>query len=407
MVTIGQMPNRVIAIVLLMLMMPILLTGCWNKRELNELSVASAFGFDKDGDRYTVSVQLINAGQIESRNSNSVQQMPVVTHHLAGGRTIFESIREMTTTTPRKIYSAHIRLVVIGEELAKDGIAKVLDGLSRDHELRTDFYIIIARGTTAANVLKILTPMEKIPSNKLYSSLTAAETNWGVSVRTDLHELIYKLVSKGTDPALAAVRIIGDPKVGASSANLTSVDTPTVQQFRGAAVFRRDKLVGWLTSGENKGFNYAEGKIKSTIVRIPCEGGGQMGIELIRTNAKTKVVMENGKPAIHVRIRTEGNIGEMECAMKVEDNRAIAKLQAEVSEQIKLVIEAALKKARACKADIFGFGEDIHRARPRLWHTMEKDWNERFVNLPVHIQVESKIRRTGSVVGSFLEDMEK
>ena len=40
---------------------------------------------------------------------------------------------------------SHLRIVVFGEELAREGIAKAIDFLLRDHEIRADFYMLVAR----------------------------------------------------------------------------------------------------------------------------------------------------------------------------------------------------------------------------------------------------------------------
>ncbi|OPH47338.1 hypothetical protein BC351_40335 [Paenibacillus ferrarius] len=197
--------------------------------------------------------------------------------------------------------------------MAKEGIAKVLDGLSRDHELRTDFYILVARNATANEVLRTLTPLEKIPANKLFTSLEASEKNWGVSSKVDLHQLIFDLVEKGKDPILAGIHIKGEASAGQSHLNLNSVVPSTILEYQGLAVFHKDKLVGWLGSKESKGYNYIRGNIKSTIVRLACPEGGDLAVELINTTHRIKGMIVNGHPEVNVSVQAESNIGEVEC----------------------------------------------------------------------------------------------
>lgn len=383
------------------------LTGCWNRRELNELSIASAFGIDKVGDHYEVSVQLINGDEVATNKGGGTQRMPVVTQQLAGGDTIFESVRQLTTITPRKIYSSHIQMLVLGETLAKEGIAKVLDALSRDHEMRTDFYIVVAKNAKAADVLKILTPLEKIPSHKMFSSLESAEKAWGGATKVDLHQLIYDLVSKGKDPVLTMAEVTGDPQTGQSQSNLNSVHPPVNIEYNGLGVFNRDRLVGWLNQNESKGYNYVVGNIKSTVVNVACPQGGELGLELIRTSKKLQGKVVNGKPEVDVRVEAEGNVGEAECTLDLSRKESIQLLEKEAEEQIKTTILSAVKKAKKYKSDIFGFGDAIHRADPKFWKQVEDHWEEQFAELPVQVTVEMNIRRTGSVVESFLDEMKE
>ncbi|WP_177182652.1 Ger(x)C family spore germination protein [Paenibacillus sp. OV219] len=400
------MSMRKLLLCALLLAVVVTLTGCWNRKELNEISIATAFGFDKNKDHYRVSVQIINPAEITASKGGS-GRTPIITVQQSRGDTIFESIRELTTVTPRKIYASHLRILVIGESLARDGIAKVLDSLSRDHELRTDFYIIVAKDATANEVLRILTPLEKIPTDKMFSSLKAAQRNWGVTAKVDLHELIYDLVDKGKDPVLAGIRIIGDTQQGQSQRNLNSVSPQTMLKYEGLAIFHKDKLVGWMNSKQSKGYNYILGNIQSTIVRLPCPSGGNLNIELIHTTHKLKGKFVNGQPEVQVDVRVEGNVGEVECDMRMGENKAIALLEKELGDEVKSTIEDSVKRAKYYKSDVFGFGTAIHRANYKAWNRMKDHWEEEFAKMTVHVRVYAKIRRTGSIVESFLERMEE
>ncbi len=55
------------AFLFLMLTLVLLLTGCWNRRELNELAIAVGMGIDKHGDQFRVSVQVVDPGEAASK----------------------------------------------------------------------------------------------------------------------------------------------------------------------------------------------------------------------------------------------------------------------------------------------------------------------------------------------------
>lgn len=103
----------------------------------------------------------------------------------------FEKLLEalVTTAAPRKIYLSHMRMVVIGEEVAKDGIGEILAFLSRDHSMRSDFYLVVTRETKAEEALKVPTSIEIIPANKLYSSLEMSEQTWAPTHAVTIDEL--------------------------------------------------------------------------------------------------------------------------------------------------------------------------------------------------------------------------
>jgi spore germination protein KC len=118
--------TKVVKKAVLVTLIMMIVTGCWNRKELDQISLATAIGIDKKGDAYDISVQLLNSDEIAG-NKGGGQRLPVVTLQIGRGETVFESFRKLTTSSPRKILSSHLRIIVLGEDMAEEGIAKVLD----------------------------------------------------------------------------------------------------------------------------------------------------------------------------------------------------------------------------------------------------------------------------------------
>lgn len=54
-----QQRKNILIIVLITL---IFLTGCWSRKEINELAITSALGFDYVDDQYVISTEILNPG---------------------------------------------------------------------------------------------------------------------------------------------------------------------------------------------------------------------------------------------------------------------------------------------------------------------------------------------------------
>ncbi|RNB86802.1 Ger(x)C family spore germination protein [Brevibacillus nitrificans] len=395
-------------LIIIMLLMAIVLTGCWNRRELNELAIAVGFGVDKDGEQYRFSVQVVDPGEVAANKGGTSGRTPVTMYHMSAP-TIFEALRKMTTVSPRKIYNSHLRILVIGEAVAKDGLGEVLDFVSRDQEMRTDFYIVVAKeGHTAEEALKILTPIEKIPANNLFHSLAASAKAWAPSTTVTLDQLIADLVSDGKQPVLTGLRINGNAQIGQTTTNIEKIDNAATLQYTGLAVFKEDKLIGWLNQNDSIGYNFILNNIKSTVGSLACPNGGTMVIEVIRSDTKVKGFVEKGKPRVEVKSRIEANVGEMACHLDLTKTSSIAEIEKIASKRVQDLMKQTVSKVqKQYKVDIFGFGEAVHRANAAAWKAWKKDWDVQFAKLPVDYKVEVKIRRLGTVSNSFLQEMNK
>lgn len=54
----------------------VFVTGCWNRRELNELAIAVGMGIDKSGDQYEVSVQVVEPSEVAGKKEVHPRQSP-------------------------------------------------------------------------------------------------------------------------------------------------------------------------------------------------------------------------------------------------------------------------------------------------------------------------------------------
>jgi spore germination protein KC len=114
----------------------IFLGGCLPEGELTNMGIAVSVGIDKSDDGYLVTYQVMNPKSISSKAQN---EAPIVIY-AESGKDLFQIKRKITQQSPRKMYHSHLRTVVLGEEIAKEGIKDILDFFVRGHEYRTTFF---------------------------------------------------------------------------------------------------------------------------------------------------------------------------------------------------------------------------------------------------------------------------
>lgn len=395
-------------IILIATTLMLFLSGCWNRREVTELAIAVALGIDiNDDGEYIASAQILNPKENASAVGGGAGYDTPVTTFTAKGRMLMEAIRRLTKVTPRKVYLAHLRIVVIGEKVGKEGIYDALDLLSREPELRTDFYLVISREVKAEDILKVLTSLEKIPANKLFYTLEDAAESYSGMEKVNLNDLIGEIVDTGIQPTLTGVTIRGDPKSGSTKANVESISPKALLGFDGFAVFRENKLVGWLDEQESKGLNYIKGNVESTVIVSEVDKG-KVAVELIKTKTNIKPVIKNGMPRIEVNISGEANVGEVDTKLDLLNEGTFAEITEQINNEIKDVVQKAVRKAQEdYKSDIFGFGMRIHKTEPKEWDRLEENWGETFPEVPVTVNSNIKLRRIGTISDPFHNEIKK
>ena len=382
------------------------LTGCWGQRELNELSIAFALGIDFVDGEYVVTTQIINPSELSpARQEGGGDQAPVATY-VAKGQTLFEAFRRLTKVAPRKVYFSYVRIVVLGETLARRGILDSLDFLLRKNEFRTDFYLLVARGTRAEETLRVLTNFNPIPAEKVFSAIEKSESFWAATGKVTIDELITDVIQEGREPVLTGLRIESDQGNQGAQESVQTIEQQASLTLADMGAFRGNKFIGWLSETESKGFNYTQNNVFDTITTVPCPDKGKLAVKIRRSEATLRTKVTNGLPRGSISIQLEGNIGDVACDVDLSQEKTILALKRQTENKIRDVISESVHKAqKELHSDIFGFGEQLSRSDPHAWATLKNNWGDIFADMPIEIAVNVDIRASGSMTKSLEEIM--
>lgn len=390
----------------LMILCMLPLAGCWNYREMNELAIALAMGVDKLGpNEYRFSFQIVNARDISGIKATG--RIPV--NVFSGtGKTLLEAVRKASQKAPRRINSQHMRVFVIGEALAREGIEEVFDLMERDPEPRLTTRVIIARNIDAATILKTVTAVESIPANAILGKLKISGRVLGESYEVEMDDVIRGLLTKGGGPVISGIKLVGDAQSGEKITNVEQTDLSTDLYTGGMALFKKGKLAGWVKGSPARGVSWINNKMKSTVINLDCETKKDaIAIEILRSSSKIKAEVKGERPLIRIHIEEIGIVGEAMCPVDISKSAEIRKLEEQLNEETKHDVKAAIKTAQKLKTDVLGFGAALERSDPKAWKKMEKEWDTIFATSKVEVTVVSTIRRTGMISKPFLLEEKK
>lgn len=384
------------------------LSGCWDREELQKLDIVSGIGIDEGGDdvnnRYRVTVQIINEGEIAGGAKGDKFQGPPVVIYSDTGSTVAEALRKIASKTPQTLFFPHNQLMVIGEELArKKGIRNLFDIIERDSQFRQLFPVVVIRDNTAKNLLQITSPLEAVPAASIVSSLETIKKTWGEYASTRADQVIQQLEGEGAN--LTGVRIIGDPAKGNRLTNVQQINTKTKIEIQGLAIFKNGKFKKWLDGDAARGATLINNELTSTIVNLNCGKEKKViAVDIMRSKPKIKAEVKNGKPMIHVKARIEGHISETQCAIDLGKHQTIEKLEKQLEKELKGEMMMAIKTAKKQKADIFRFGEYVNLEDRKLWKKIKGKWDDEiFPETEINVNVDSFIRRSGLRTKSYIK----
>ncbi|TDB53176.1 MULTISPECIES: Ger(x)C family spore germination protein [Bacillaceae] len=396
--------------IFLLILILFLLTGCWSKKELTDLAIVAAMGIDKTEDgKYDLTLQIINPSNVAgSFQGGGGSQSPPVTVYSAQGNNLVEASRRASTKISRRLYYAHTNLVVIGERLAKeDGVNLLIDALDRDPEFRITSTFTIASNSTAAALVKALTPIDKIPANKILKTLEFSQRRWGGTIKASLQDVMKGIHSPGKQTIVSGFRIVGNEEQAQKLGNLEESAPEATLRAAGIAVLKEGKLVDWLYGETARGTVWILDKIQGTDINIDWEGTKEaIAYQTVRQKTNVSSQLKSGNPHMTVHTRVEGEIGALNVPIDITNPKVIREIEEAIGKEIKKELTKSIEHAQSKKTDVFGFGEVVHRTSPKKWKKLEPEWSDAyFPELTVDVKVEAYVRRAGLRNKSFLSDV--
>ena len=401
----GLPPGVILALVLILVFVTLGSTGCWDKREIEDLAILTAWGVDREenGNILASAVIVKPFAVTGPSGEGAAQEKPFWLAH-SSGRSILEAMCNFATFSPRFIFCAHSRFVIFGEETARQGVEPLLDFFERNREPRLTSNFLVVKGMTAAEFLKSEFEMVPLPPEGGMGVIQNVTARLGTAVNVNINDFLIMLEEEGVEPVAGSFVTIPKGPVPPEG-ELKREEIARSPALRGAAAFKGDQLVGWLSPAETRGLQWTLGKVESTslLVENPADIANLIGVEVIRANSSVTPSMVNGKPHLQIKVELEGNIEDAQGFFDPKKEPLLLKrIEKRMAGVIEKEIKAVLHRCQQeLNTDIFGFGAAFHRSLPREWKELKKHWDTEFPQLEVSLDVKTHIRLSGLIVKSL------
>ncbi len=378
--------KRKIKSIVMIIISAYLFTGCWNYREINNLSVVAGIAIDRnelDG-KYEVTIEIVNIkkGKDISNNSEYITLC---------GDSLFDIIRNMISVSSRRLYFSHAKIVIISKELAKDGLSKAIDWYIRDAETRTDIYLLISKEKTAKEVLMTKRNENMIVSFDL-AKVIQNEKNVSTAPKVDLWDFLDILKQKEANTSLPLIFI---DKSGEKE----------VPRIEGMAVIKDDKLIGMIDGDIAKYILFTTDEIKTGILVLGRKSSEPISFEIFKNRTKIKYKFDEGKMKAQVFTDTIVSIAEYQTQQPFntcEEKEVIEKQLANMLEES--IYNSINMIQKEYKSDIFGFGITLHKDYPKLWKELSDNWEYNFENLEVEVISKVQIKNSATTSKPIMGD---
>lgn len=379
----------------LLLLSLLVMTGCWDSKNITEMSIVVGEAIDqgdeapkedelnKKGGGYrkqdliTITWQIV-IPKIAASRSVSADMKPYKNLSLSGDM-VHQFAREVSLES-KPLFNQHQKMFVFGEKLVRSiDLQTLIDQHFRDNEVRESGLVLVARGL-AKDTLESKGP--DIPVDRLVRISKNQYRSTRILPPMTIQNVMEKIATHSSFLIQSVVAAQDEVK------------------FAGAAVFKQgeNKLIGFLSEEELEGLTWLTGKSKGGVVKTIDEGNHPFIIyelESLKSHIKPKV--SGDKISFHVEIDSIGRLTE-DWRDKVDyfDNSYLQSAEKAAEKEVARHIDMILKAMQSkFVVEVAGFGTQLRIHYPKVWQKVKQNWDQEFSKLPVTYSVKLKINDYG------------
>lgn len=391
----------------------VLVAGCHWGKETDEVAFITAMGIDKaENDKIKVTYRIMIPRAVGGAQGGG-QELP-------GGPGIMNTIVAANTAEAHNLLStimsryanlAHMKSILISEEVARSGVGDLIAPLVRYREYRGSIFIHVVKGTAADYLAKNKPKIDYLTVKSAETFMRTADES-SYYVRADVHDFYIRLKNPGGSPYANYIGInplTGEDKpVGEKLPNdkadaylpggipRTAAESPI--EHIGAAVFAGDKMVGALDTKETRILALLQNKFPHGFFIIDDLLQAKKPVNInLRNGSKPEISVDlvDGREVIKIKVLLEGEITSIPSGVNYEKGEYHQRLEAEVSNLVKQQMEGFIQHTQELGSDVFGFG---YYLRPKFatYSEMRKaNLTALYKTAEAEVEVTTKIRRTG------------
>lgn len=359
----------------------------------------------------------MGGGQKKEEEDGGSNQVPGANIHTIETPSILGGIDIFNMAISRRISLIHVKLLIISEELAMEGIGDYLDPLVRNRSSRGSMFVLVTNGKAVdfikenkANVGESLTKSIELMEEQ--SKKTSYFPN------TNFLEFYRDISSSYNNPYAAYVGVndlkkLTTPVKDEKSKLITEQDFlpgdmprdgVSKREYVGTAVFDGDRMVGSLNPSETRYMLILNGKFKRGVFTLEDKNAPGKAIVIdvsLKKKPSVKARFEDGDPVFDIRLDIDANIESIQSRVKYEQLNMMDDLNNQIKSYIESGIEKTLEKAqKELNCDVFGFGIKLAGSFTTIQEWEDYNWLSHFPEAEINVDLKVNTGRTGLILES-------
>lgn len=379
----------------------VLLTGCWDKVEIDQRGFVGVIMVDMASPGYeekeNEEIKNIPGADVQTGEMFKVTYTFPDTALLGGeggegggdekgfismtsvATSLSKAARYVDSRISRRLYFGHTQCVIFGEEVLKnpDKFKEAIGYLEEGQQFSRNMLVIAAQGE-ASKIADINPKDEKLLFRYLRETLSNEVLNARM-VNMTFNKFACMLRDNEGDGII--------PKV---------VPYKDEVKIAGLGIIKDYRLLGYLSEYDTLYFNTLAGRRKGGVISFNM---GDITMAFTSSDMSRKITLANSDPEnleVVIKMEIEGDLSDDPFDIDIFDAEKIKDIQKVIDksteDSCKFVID---KLQKEFGVDALEIGEYLYKFHPSVWDKVKDNWDEVYPSIKITPVVKHMIRRVG------------
>ncbi|MCY6484715.1 Ger(x)C family spore germination protein [Clostridium aestuarii] len=361
---------------MLVFILSINLTGCWDYRDINKKNILLAVGLDYTEGKYRF---VTETAQIKVLQKEDVGQQESTQLSFGEGENYAEARRELEHTNSFPTFRGTVRVMIFDKEAAEKGIEDYINRMKKITDYRKTTPVVVSKQKTD----KILSvkPINDTTTGFMVDDILDNVAKNGYGIDKNVGDILLDIAMKKIGYVLPYIEI-----------------RDGILHYAGAVVMKDSKMIGMMDADNKdfKGLIYILSKHPKVInvVSHPEEDK-----DLLYFNTKMKKSIntdyKDGKLIIDVNLKASSKLNFQYYVKPPITDKVKSELEQMIGDDIKNDLAVAIEKSQnEFESDIFGFAKYFRAQNPKIYKKI--NWVKEYPLAEINVKVDAKIDNLGT-----------
>ncbi|MFE0397572.1 Ger(x)C family spore germination protein [Paenibacillus lactis] len=344
----------------LCIIISVLLAGCWDNKEVQDINYITALGIDYKENQYIIYVQMLDFATIAKQEGTKQTETAPIWVGRGSGSTLTDALIDLYTASQQQISWGHVTALVLSEAvLAPERLSQVFDMTNRSQEIRYTKWIY----GTKDSMDDLFTVSPFFQLSPLHSLLHEPQESYRQFSFIRPIQFV-NFIRLYREPAATVVL----PSLHISMGNWTeNLKQHPLLEVNGAFLIQHQTLKGWMDRSDLTGARWLSTPETRASLVVLSGNKAAGSINLENPKSAIEVIREGEEVFYRIKLNVDGMVQNIYQKKSIDEMRRLT--EATLREEI----QNTFLKTAALHADPYQLGLQLRRTDPRLWEELQKE----------------------------------